>query len=89
MNRVLRAYLCHLLLPLCLGGLCVSVVVCLDDDEVVGLGVDHKLPGRALQWEGHLVEDRAQLLQRQDPSGEKGGGGGKKQLHFLTETLVQ
>lgn len=63
----LHAYLRHLLLPLCLGGLRVSVVVRLDEDEVVCLGVDHEFPGRALQWEGHLVEDRSQLLQRQDP----------------------
>ena len=64
-------HLRHLLLSLSFCGLRVGVMVGLDHDEVVGLGVDHKLPGRALQREGHLVENRTQLLQCQDPSGRE------------------
>lgn len=63
----LNSNLGHLLLPLSLGGLGVGVVVGLDQDEVVGLRVDHKLPGSVLQREGHLVENSSQLLQSQNP----------------------
>lgn len=68
------AHLGHLLLALGLSGLGVGVVVRLDQDKVVGLRVDHKLAGRVLQGEGHLVEDRAQFLQSQNPEGTRGDG---------------
>lgn len=38
-------YLCHLLLSLGLGGLCVGIVIHLYEDQVVGLWVDDKLGG--------------------------------------------
>lgn len=66
------AYLCHLLLPLSFGRLGVGVVVALDQNEVVGLGVDDKLPGCILKGESHLVEDGTQLLQRQNSEKMKG-----------------
>ena len=66
------AYLCHLLLPLGLGGLGVGVVVALNQNQVVGLGVDDKLPGCILKRERHLVEDGAQLLQSQNSDKGKG-----------------
>lgn len=64
-------YLSHLLLPLCLGGLSVSVVVRLNDDQVVALWVNDKFSGCVLQREGNLVEDRPQLLQCQNPGGQR------------------
>lgn len=64
-------YLGHLLLPLCLGGLCVCVVVCLNDNQVVALWVNDKLSGCVLQREGNLVEDCPQLLQCQNPGGQR------------------
>lgn len=65
------SYLSHLLLPLCLGGLSVSIVVCLNDDQVVALWVNDKFSGRVLQREGNLVEDCSELLQRQNPEGQR------------------
>lgn len=65
------AYLSHLLLPLRLGGLGVRVVVRLDDDQVVALGVNDEFAGCVLQGEGHLVEDCPQLLQCQNPGGQR------------------
>lgn len=64
-------YLSHLLLPLRLGGLGVSVVVCLNDDQVVALWVNDKFSGGVLQWEGNLVEHCSQLLQCQNPAGQR------------------
>lgn len=55
--------LSHLLLALGLGGLCVSIVVGLDEHQVVGLRVDDELAWRVLQREGHLVKNGAQFLQ--------------------------
>lgn len=68
------AYLCHLLLPLSFGCLGVGVVVTLDQNEVVGLGVDDKLPGSILKGERHLVEDGTQLLQSQNSEKVRGRG---------------
>lgn len=65
------SYLSHLLLPLSFGCLGVSIVVRLNQDKVVGLRVDDKLPGSVLQWEGHLVENGSQLLQSQNSKGER------------------
>lgn len=65
------SYLGHLLLPLRLGGFGVSVVVCLNDDQVIALRVNDKFSGCVLQWEGNLVEDCPQLLQCQNPEGQK------------------
>lgn len=65
------SYLSHLLLPLGFSSLCVSIVVSLNDDQVVALWVDHKLPWGVLQGEGDLVEDGTKLLQSQDPAGAK------------------
>lgn len=61
-------HLCHLLLALRLGGLRVSVVIRLYDDQVVTLGVDDKLARGVLKRERHLIEHGAQLLQRQNPA---------------------
>lgn len=64
-------YLSHLLLSLCLGGLSVSVVVRLNDNQVVALRVNDKFSRCVLQWEGNLVEDCPQFLQCQNPGGQR------------------
>lgn len=64
-----RTNLSHLLLALGLSGLCVGIVVGLDEHQVVGLGVDDELAWGVLQREGHLVENGAQFLQSQNPAG--------------------
>ena len=60
-------YLGHLLLLLVLRLVGVRVMIRLDHEQIVTLGVDHKLTRRVLQRCGHLIENRAQLLQRQNP----------------------
>lgn len=48
------SYLCHLHLPLALGVLCVGVVVCLYQQQVSTLRVDHKLARCIIQGVRHL-----------------------------------
>lgn len=65
------SYLGHLLLSLSFGRLRVSIVVGLNQNEVIRLLVDHKFPGSALQRKCHLIEDGPQFLQSQDSAHRK------------------
>lgn len=52
--------------PQLFGLLCVSIVVCLNYDQVVGFWVNNELSWCVLQWPGNLVEDSSQFLQSQN-----------------------